>query len=344
MKTKEKIKQGKAITLIALVITIIILLILATITIVELRNTKLFNKTIEARDKYKQAESNETNMLDDYANKINEIAGGNVTKKIDRTPPEVTLTQDSVTANSITVTATAVDKESGMPEEPIYTFYIKETSVDTYPSEPSQKGKQATFTATGLTSDTEYNILVKSSDKKGNEGKKEIQIKTESKQYIYKNGKFDSDIYKIGNTSFTQYDSYFNLSAWGAGSTWNGYQITTTKQYNVSQYNALCIHLISVKSVDVSGRNIEADLDFGLADKSITHTYDGKTEDQTWVCWWYEGSDRKAIKCMVNGNDIILKIDISQLQGNYQISVGTRASDHSSSNISANIDEIYLEK
>ena len=45
MKTKEKIKQNKAITLIALVITIInFALILSTITIVELRNTNLFNK------------------------------------------------------------------------------------------------------------------------------------------------------------------------------------------------------------------------------------------------------------------------------------------------------------
>ena len=55
METKEKLKQNKAITLVALVITIIILLILATITIVELRNTKLFSKTIEAKNKYKQS-------------------------------------------------------------------------------------------------------------------------------------------------------------------------------------------------------------------------------------------------------------------------------------------------
>ena len=76
METKEKLKQNKAITLIALVITIIILLILTTITIVELRNTNLFNKTIEARNKYKTSAEEENNTLDNYANKINDIAGG----------------------------------------------------------------------------------------------------------------------------------------------------------------------------------------------------------------------------------------------------------------------------
>ena len=78
MKTKENLKQNRAITLIALVITIIILLILATIAIVELRNTNLFNKTLEARNKYKTSVEEENNTLDDYANKINKIAGGNI--------------------------------------------------------------------------------------------------------------------------------------------------------------------------------------------------------------------------------------------------------------------------
>ena len=75
MKTKEKLRQNKAITLVALVITIIILLILATIIIVELKNTNLFSKTIEAKNKYKQASEEENNTLDDYANKINLISG-----------------------------------------------------------------------------------------------------------------------------------------------------------------------------------------------------------------------------------------------------------------------------
>ena len=101
---KENLKQNKAITLVALIITIIILLILATITIEGLKNTNLFSKTIDAKNKYKQAEANEANILDDYANKINEIAGG--TAKSNAT--KISSTDGSkiieVSGNKVTVT------------------------------------------------------------------------------------------------------------------------------------------------------------------------------------------------------------------------------------------------
>ena len=112
METKEKLKQNSAITLVALVITIIILLILATITIVELKNTKLFSKTIEAKNKYKQAAEEENNTLDDYANKINEIAGGTAKNNATKTT-KISSTDGSkvieVSGNKVTVT------ESGTP-------------------------------------------------------------------------------------------------------------------------------------------------------------------------------------------------------------------------------------
>ena len=71
MKTKEKIKQNKAITLIALIITIIILLILSTIIILELKNTSLFSKTKEAKNKYDISVNEENDILDSYSNVIN---------------------------------------------------------------------------------------------------------------------------------------------------------------------------------------------------------------------------------------------------------------------------------
>ncbi len=63
--------KERGITLVALVITIIILLILATISIVALNNTKLFDRTIEARDKYQNSVNEENDVLDNYANTIN---------------------------------------------------------------------------------------------------------------------------------------------------------------------------------------------------------------------------------------------------------------------------------
>ena len=106
MKTKENLKQNKAITLVALVITIIILLILATITIVELKNTKLFSKTIEAKNKYKQAAEEENNTLDDYANKINEIAGGTAKNNVPKKTIEISGNKVTVTEGGTTTTAT----------------------------------------------------------------------------------------------------------------------------------------------------------------------------------------------------------------------------------------------
>lgn len=64
-------RSEKGITLVALVITIIILLILAGITISSLSENGLFDKTREARDKYKNAENVENNTFNDYGNWIN---------------------------------------------------------------------------------------------------------------------------------------------------------------------------------------------------------------------------------------------------------------------------------
>jgi len=78
MKTKIKNfknKQG-GITLVALVITIIILLILATISIQSLTNTGLFQKANEAKDKTKNATENQAKTLNEYEDTMNEYLQG----------------------------------------------------------------------------------------------------------------------------------------------------------------------------------------------------------------------------------------------------------------------------
>ena len=64
-------KQQKGITLVALVITIIILLILAGISIATLRDTNLFGQAQRAGNETKNAAKNESNTLNSYANEIN---------------------------------------------------------------------------------------------------------------------------------------------------------------------------------------------------------------------------------------------------------------------------------
>ena len=65
-------EKNKGITLVALVITIIILLILAGITISSLTNTGLFGKAQEAKEKTKAAEANQTKILDEYETVLNQ--------------------------------------------------------------------------------------------------------------------------------------------------------------------------------------------------------------------------------------------------------------------------------
>ena len=72
----RKLKQPNAITLVALVITIIILLILAGISIQAITNQGLFGRAKEARNKTENVQIEENETLENYLAKINEITGG----------------------------------------------------------------------------------------------------------------------------------------------------------------------------------------------------------------------------------------------------------------------------
>ena len=65
-----KSKESKGITLVALVITIIILLILAGISISSLTNTGIFEKAKEAKNKSENAESEQNKKLDEFEKEI----------------------------------------------------------------------------------------------------------------------------------------------------------------------------------------------------------------------------------------------------------------------------------
>lgn len=65
-------KKQNGITLIALVITIIILLILAGITIASLQNSGMFGKSRNAVNSYKNSENEEQVRLNEYENTMNE--------------------------------------------------------------------------------------------------------------------------------------------------------------------------------------------------------------------------------------------------------------------------------
>ena len=76
-------ENSKGITLVTLVITIIILLILAGISISALTNTGIFEKTKDAKEKTEQAQKNEQSLLSEYISEMEKTAGNwNSTQKV----------------------------------------------------------------------------------------------------------------------------------------------------------------------------------------------------------------------------------------------------------------------
>ncbi len=77
MKVVKKEEKQKGITLVALVVTIIILLILAGVTLNLTLNEKgLFQRTQEAVDRYKVAAKNEEDMVVAFGNELDKYIGG----------------------------------------------------------------------------------------------------------------------------------------------------------------------------------------------------------------------------------------------------------------------------
>lgn len=203
---KEKcLAKKNGITLIALVITIIILLILATITIVELRNTSLFGKTAYAKNKYKQAERTENNTLDDYTNKISEY-GGKILKNKEQEDIPIQGTISDLKGGSIEVSA-KVDLEGNINfNKTKYVFTASNEELGTYDESKYNDGlitESSSVISHGKKAGTYYlHVLVTSSS--GN--KKEIISDTTATSKGIENFSPSSNLYELnfprGNYKF----------------------------------------------------------------------------------------------------------------------------------------------
>ena len=104
LKNKSKILQEKGITLIALVVTIIVLLILAGISISMLTgNNGILTRAQEAKNKTEEAEKEEKDKLGDMEDIINEYATGITVEQVTDENPGVLETEgtDTYVINSI---------------------------------------------------------------------------------------------------------------------------------------------------------------------------------------------------------------------------------------------------
>lgn len=145
-------KNIKGITLVALVLTIIILLILAGVAITTLTQTGLFENAKQAKNKTENAQIEENTILGSYENKINEIVGSREEMKL---PEEqyITLVEKMETLNyenkvDLTSTMFTVGVEYNVPKNGIiyYLIYKNDNSQETlYNVSSSGFGNQYIF-------------------------------------------------------------------------------------------------------------------------------------------------------------------------------------------------------
>ncbi len=106
----KKYKSKRGITLVALVITIIILLILAGISISSLTNTGIFGKTEDAKNKSEEAQKNQQNILTQYEKEIAiQQSNGKWDGKVNR--PEIMTGMTAIQFNDPTDTTEGSEKE-----------------------------------------------------------------------------------------------------------------------------------------------------------------------------------------------------------------------------------------
>ena len=117
MKTKIKNKQEKGITLIALVVTIVVLLILAGVSIsLVLNNNGVISKAKDAKNQYAEAQTNEEKQLNEVSDwidtKVGDTTGGGSVAKIDGVPiPEGYYYVGGTKAKGLVISDNVADKE-----------------------------------------------------------------------------------------------------------------------------------------------------------------------------------------------------------------------------------------
>lgn len=93
---KEKLKNEKAITLIALIITVIIMLILAGVSISIIKNQGIITKSNEAVEKYSQADKDEQENLTEMEKMIDEYSNNKWWKMTETEKTQITFGSEGI--------------------------------------------------------------------------------------------------------------------------------------------------------------------------------------------------------------------------------------------------------
>ena len=123
MKKEIKNKQEKGITLIALVVTIVVLLILAGVSIsLVLNNNGVISKAKDAKNQYAEAQTNDEKQLNEVSDwidkKVGDTTGGDSTTKVDGVPiPEGYYYVGGTKAKGLVISDAEADNEKYKGQE-----------------------------------------------------------------------------------------------------------------------------------------------------------------------------------------------------------------------------------
>ena len=158
--------NSKGITLVALIITIVIIIILASVTIsATFGENGIIRRAELARDLTANSITKENEDMNRVMDEYDDIMNG------DRISPIVRIEVGETTETSIAITVNATD-DSG--EIASYKYYINGTLKDTLTTN--------VYTFNGLTEGTEYDIKVEAFDNAGNKGENSTKVKTKEKE------------------------------------------------------------------------------------------------------------------------------------------------------------------
>ena len=128
---KKKLKENKGITLIALVITIIVLLILAGVSIAMLTGENgILNQAAKAKNETEKAQANEALILDEYNKFLNNAIGGTAGGGTTPEEPENQGTLGTVTGDEETPTEVKDSLDNKVVVPPGFTVQNPEDNVE----------------------------------------------------------------------------------------------------------------------------------------------------------------------------------------------------------------------
>ena len=233
----KKFKSKNGITLVALVVTIIILLILTGITISSLTKTGIFQKANDAKQKSEKAEENQTKKLNEYENELDKYISGNNSKVklVSDNIGKVLSTADNIELKDsngnkivvpagfkITNDATTVDKG----------IVIEDATVDSNGSATATNGSQFVWVPVGtIYTDTEHTDI---NTKTITLGRYDFD-KTTGNEKIYTGGLIEEDkgdtnttLKNYGNTIAKNITNFKNSVATNGGYYIGRYEARTT--------------------------------------------------------------------------------------------------------------------